>query len=609
MSDYMQELIPPEYRNLVVNPGGEESMGATWVASNGIVVTGSTEVTPLAGTGVVEYAVTSNTSSSYYFGPLGPEGIVHANGFAIPSTRKVSGRINLRANTNVWVRLQVSWMVLALGDENNSIGLREIAQTAITSPVQIGAGGWASPIEFQLLQAQIPDGVTHWRPLVAVFSANPTTTPTAPVIGTKVFADQVFITDHGDSLTGVTHVDGERADCVWEGEPWFSSSRTYTPEPELPPPDEFVDPGIPPDEPPAEPDPLPDEPVVEPTPPEPHPDPPDPNAGAPALLSALVVEGRDLSARAKDAITWESRSRDLCMLGDIQLSDLTFNTIDNLGVTWIVNEVDGWWTLPEPDVPDNPRGWFDGSYDVRGRYNSRTFTITGHFFPRHETDVAFARDKLIRAVNLCHKGNWFMTHEGLSPSRSQTRGSKVWLAGAPMIQTMKADGKTDFSIVLRAPDPVKYSIRNGVPPGYNSVTMTTSNSSYPERAYPHIYPWKYPEAVFGNTSMNLRNEGNTVVWPILKMSGPTNGSVVITNTNTEQKFRIVKQLYPGETLVIDCQNKQVTLNGEGNYRFFLDVDVDWLMLQPGSNMIYFSEETLGGIRTELEVQWRSGWIG
>lgn len=610
MTDYRQQLVPPNFRNLVINPGGEaSSLGAAYMASNGTVTVGSEGFAPLSGTGVVEYEVVASTSLSYFFAPLGPQELVHRGGFKIPSGRTVSMRVSLAGNATVWVRVHASWMV-ETWEGGQPSGLTEIVSRPVGAPVQLSTSGMTT-VELLVGSGDIPEGATHWRPLVSVFSANPTVSPAAPAVGTKVWADEFFVTDSGASLAGVPHVSGDVAGYAWEGEPDHSSSTT-SPEGNSDPledapastgEDSSLD------------VPLNEEPVPEDPPAvseEPPPMPVVPDAGVDDHVGTasgeVLAGGRPRIAVAEDTLGWRRDSRHLCLKGDVQIGDLVMNEMDDQGVVWLVSDIDGWWTTPEPDVPDVQRGWFDGSYETRGRYTSRTFTLSGSFVPRHPGDVAGARDRLIRAINLVHRGGWFMTHEG-APDRDKTKGAKVWMVGSPLIATTGLNGKTDFSVALRAPDPMKYSIKDGVPPGYNTMRLITSSAQYPERALPRKYPWAYPEAVFGSTVADVINEGNAVVWPTLRIDGPTNGPLNVYNADTGQKFRIVRKLYPGETLVVDCFTKQVTLNGQGNFRFYLDVDVDWLMLQPGPNRLYFSEEELGGIRTELEVQWRSGWIG
>lgn len=610
MTDYGQELLPPEYRNLVINPGGEpSSLAGSYYASNGAVRAGVTVAegapNPVAGTGVVEYRVSATTSESYFFAPLGPLEPTHRGSFKIPEAGTVSVAVKLRASATVWVEIQARWYAeIWTGAEVT--GVSEIGRTSVLEATSISNSGWSSLNTF-VTDSDVMEGATHWCPIITVYADDPATNSDAPVIGTKVWADQFFVPDSGADLAGVPYGDGSLPGWEWEGAPFGSSSRTSETQPEEPDATEEESTGD--DAYTEEPDPdNTDEDPEAPVAPLPVPEPPAAPAAELDDPGYQSADARPAYRVAEDVIGWRREARHVHLHEDVQLEGLVMNRMDEQGVVWLVSDIEGWWTTPEPEVPDVSRGWFDGSYETRGRYTARTFTITGSFVPRHPGDVAPARDTLIRALNLVHRGGWFMTHED-PEGKTRTKGSKVWLAGAPMIQTTGLNGKTDFSIALRAPNPVKQSIKDGIPPGYNEMTLVTSSSQYPEREYPRQYPWAYPEAIFGATVAQVVNDGNAVVWPILRLAGPTNGAVKVYNVDTDQEFRIVRKLYPGEVLEIDCFTKQVTLNGTGNHRFYLDVDVDWLMLQPGPNKLYFVEETIGSIKTELKVLWRSGWIG
>lgn len=592
MTDYVQELDSPEYRNLVINPSGEISVAATWFGSSGTVVTGSTGTTPVSGTGVVAYTVSSQVSSlPYYFAPIGPQEDVHRGAFKIPRSQTLSSRISLRSSATVWITLQAAFYVF------DGIGLTNIATRSLSlTPVQLtGGAGWQTLESFDN-STTIPSGASHWRLLVSVSGSNPADpTPTAPAAGVVVYADRAMVTDSGANLSGVAYVDGSQAGAYWEGVEHYSSSRTGT---------VVVDPAM---EAVAQPAISTEETTLGPPPsdtfissPQP-PEPPIPVPAAPYQRSSEDI--------AREIIGWQVVPQSLCLKSDVQIGNLRLNTIDSEGVVWIVSDIEGWWTLPEPDVPDLSRAWFDGSFQTRGRYTPRVFTLTGSFIPNHPNSVPSARDRLIRAIDLCHHGDWFITHEDATELRSDTKGSLVWLSGQPLINTVNAKGRTDFSIGLRAPDPIKYKLKSGAPPGYETMTLTANNVDYPGRAYSRKYPWAYPEALFGMTESNAVNHGNAVVAPKFVLNGPTFGAVVIHNSDTNQQLRVTKKLNAGEKLVIDCFTKSVSLNGAGNYRFYLDIDVDWIMLQPGANKLFFAEESPNASRTTLDVTWRSGWIG
>jgi hypothetical protein len=272
-----------------------------------------------------------------------------------------------------------------------------------------------------------------------------------------------------------------------------------------------------------------------------------------------------------------------CLTEDVSLGNLFLNRMDVHGVRWLLTDIEGWWTLPENEVIDVARGWDDGSYDTGSRYLSRTFTVTGVILPQNSSQIPAARAELVAALDLCRKSAWFITRESY-----RTVGSIVRLSGQPLISTNVGSGKTDFSFGLRAPDPVKYSLNGGAPPGWWETTIP------------------------GNGTQNIDNEGNYQVFPRLTINGPTTGPVEVENV-TEATKLVVQSLVPsGSQLVIDVKNRSVSLNGVRNKRQHLRWDTDWPSLHPGSSTYKFGayDEDVpnAAVGATLDVQWRHGWI-
>jgi hypothetical protein len=195
---------------------------------------------------------------------------------------------------------------------------------------------------------------------------------------------------------------------------------------------------------------------------------------------------------------------------DIVLGDFVFNTIDEYGVTWVITDIEGWWSHPEPDMPDIPRGFGDGSYDVKGRYQARMITLTGSFLTPTPDLVEAARDRLIIATDLVYKGAWLKT------GTDGKRASFVRLSGAPQIQTVTARGRTDFSIGLKAADPIKYSWNDQEPSGYNIIEIPARNRTS------------------GSTGIETIVNSGTVAVPVqLEIQGPIIApAYIVTNKDT-----------------------------------------------------------------------------
>jgi hypothetical protein len=221
---------------------------------------------------------------------------------------------------------------------------------------------------------------------------------------------------------------------------------------------------------------------------------------------------------------------------NIVLGDFILNTLDSEGVVWVVTDIPGWWEAPRADVPDIPRGFGDGSYEVRGRYNSRSFSIRGSFLVPKPSLVEAARDRLIAATaNLARTGVWFKT--GSDPIRA----AYVTLNGDISIETENLRGRTNFEIGLRAADPIKYAWNDASPDGYAFAEVPVRNSA---------------TGVSGLGT--ITNIGNYSVPCFLEVSGPFAGPGTIFNRATEELIILTQGLKgPISRTVV---NKQLTFN-------------------------------------------------
>jgi hypothetical protein len=223
--------------------------------------------------------------------------------------------------------------------------------------------------------------------------------------------------------------------------------------------------------------------------------------------------------------------------GDIALGEFLFNTIDEYGVVWVITEIDGWWQHPEPDMPSIPRGFGDGDYDIKGRYQARIINLQGSFLTPDPSLVEAARDRLIAATNLVYRGEWLKT--GIDSDNK--RSSFVRLSGAPNIQTVTARGRTDFSIGLKAADPIKYAWNDSDPSGYERVEIPATNRTT------------------GATGVEtITNIGNVDVPANFEISGPVTGPARVYNRTTDKLLYIVSNLRG--RLTSSIVNKQLDFN-------------------------------------------------
>ncbi len=281
---------------------------------------------------------------------------------------------------------------------------------------------------------------------------------------------------------------------------------------------------------------------------------------------------------------------------DITLGNLVLNKIDSNGVVWVCTDIDGWWNLPDPEFPDLTRGWGDGSYDAVGRYASRVLTLKGSFLTQTPEQAEVARKTLIEAIDLVYKGAILTVDES-----DYSKSAFVRLSGRPDISSTKPRGRHDFSIGLKAPDPVKYEF----------VPKTVDDEANPN------WPYKDP-VTLGGTNTLISNVGNTKTAVAFELTGTITGGV-ITNKYTNSDGVEVTETIGGITksssgykLEIESYNRTVvrvdnSTSAVTSSRGDISTYVDWIHLHPGTNTLKFT--TTGGTSPVCKVFYRSGWIG
>lgn len=280
---------------------------------------------------------------------------------------------------------------------------------------------------------------------------------------------------------------------------------------------------------------------------------------------------------------------------DVTIGDLVLNSIDENGVVWVCTDIEGWWGHSEPEIPDIQRGVEDGAYDVTGRYKARVLTLKGVIMVQDISQLTAARDTLIASTNLVREGAWLRTNE------EPTRAAFVRLSGRPTISTVNARGRTEFSIGLKAADPIKYkwndstidgtesidiprlaiptagtdvynvirraavggicTITTSVPHGYavgqvvvvnnvNSayngtfkITAVTSDTiSYNPAGATEEASTTSTGTVVNKSQVTVYNEGTADVRAIFTITGPIGSGSTITNSTTGEQLKLVSQL-------------------------------------------------------------------
>lgn len=333
----------------------------------------------------------------------------------------------------------------------------------------------------------------------------------------------------------------------------------------------------------------------------------------------------------------------------VSLTTLLLNYTDSDGTRWSLTDIDGWWTLPPPELPELKRsGYLDGSFPVDGRYNAREITVSGAFLPGDGVSLAVPRQRFLRSLDAVRAGALFVVKEPVWAKQAW-----VYLSGQPKLSTKTRSQLTIFEFTLRAVDPVKYHA--GVE-GMQVLEFEDTSVKSMQRGYHRFLnidetawdqrsilwgerfrplsepalgdmsfspnPWRrYQEEPAVSGDRLAVNAGTTKVYPRFYIYGPCIDPVLRNNT-TGQEMRFTCSIPAGEMLIVDCHWRVVVsreaefnipLNPvsdvEGvNRRWYLDFSSQWIGLVPGENVIRVDAASFPE-GSRVLMAFRSGWLG
>ena len=187
----------------------------------------------------------------------------------------------------------------------------------------------------------------------------------------------------------------------------------------------------------------------------------------------------------------------------------------------------------------------------------------------------------------------YVIHQLTGPN---PKTSFVRLTGKPLIETTTARGRTEFSVLLKAPDPIKYEYL---------TTGTNIELGYRTKSV-------------SGTDVTFNNLGNTRTPVIIELTGPVPAGATIRNSinyissaidDVIETITVVKAVPTGSKLEIDTLNREailVTGDEVENARSYISTLSSWFYIQPDSkaaNLLRFTSGT-----GSCKIFYRSGWI-
>lgn len=256
------------------------------------------------------------------------------------------------------------------------------------------------------------------------------------------------------------------------------------------------------------------------------------------------------------------------------LGDWQGNVTDDFGVDWVVEVEEGWSSSPpvRPTMEDRTSG--DGSWAGPGFYGARIITLAGKAMAPDRVSMLWAKERLKGAAGPRSLTRLRVDEAHLSRVADVRASDQVHIADW-------ADRSFDWSIILAAADPRRYSASPSILPAALPSASTAG------RTYPRAYPLLYGGASGGTGSAFFTQQGNYDQTPAtIVFSGPLI-SPTVAHVQSGRMLSFDTTINQGESLAVDLNAGTALLNGTVSRAYALTSASAWFMLVPGQNELQF----------------------
>lgn len=267
-------------------------------------------------------------------------------------------------------------------------------------------------------------------------------------------------------------------------------------------------------------------------------------------------------------------------------TDLEFGVIDANGIGWVLNGFDG---MGGPGTvgqvvqqAGDHGGWATPQY-----YAPRTMTLSLTASAPSQALRDVARATLQQAVPVSDLA-LFRFDEPV-PKQMSVRRTGALLESYPALTEVQ------FSVVLVAPDPRKYSTV--------LHSLTANQGTFAAGLAPPLTPPLTLPAGYPPMAVTITNAGSFETRPTITIVGPITAPAAVNQTTGQTVSFSTLTLASTDVLVVDFLNKQATLNGA--YRP-ADLSSSWWVAAPGTTGVQLTGTASGG--AYMTVTWRDAWI-
>lgn len=275
-------------------------------------------------------------------------------------------------------------------------------------------------------------------------------------------------------------------------------------------------------------------------------------------------------------------------------------TVDSDGTDWVVYDSTGWFSPPGVRTRSEDKPTEDGEYSSRSLKAARVVTMVGYCKALTEELASKARDQVNALLGDGHLHRLTVTEP------VEVRTAMVRLAGLDL--TPHTARAFDFQIIVKAPDPRKYSaVVHSVSTGL--ATPAPGGVLWNGPAGTTGTPWNGPA---GTTGVVWQSSGGTTgimtltnAWsagaPIqFVITGPVTNPQLV-NLTTQQVIRWGGTVQTGQTLTIDTGSGATKLDGQNRKAQLTRSEFFVIGKFETVNVLFQADSGTGSLAT---AQWR-----
>jgi hypothetical protein len=273
---------------------------------------------------------------------------------------------------------------------------------------------------------------------------------------------------------------------------------------------------------------------------------------------------------------------------------IPFGQVDDSGVAWMLQKVQGWDSPPVAVGQVIQRSADHGGYATAQYYGPRVLTLTVWASAPDQATRDAARALLQAAVPVSQLG--VFEYDEPIPKIAYVRRNAAAQVQENLIDRVNAQ----FVIPLVAPDPRKYAVTASSASSLAAPAGVTPLALPFTSGFPVTFPGGIPP---GNEGITAVNEGTFETRPLITVTGPVTAPAIVNGATGQAISFSGLTLGPADQLVINTDTRQAYLNGVFQPA---DPSSSWWVLWPGTSTIFMQGTGMDG--SVLSATWSSAWM-